>query len=216
MLKKIGITCYFLCMCFCICAQQKPSLQISLDSILKLDQNARNQIDRVLKDMEFQDSILSVVGLSLPQFLQQTMEKQAMQDEQNLAWIKELIQKYGYPGKTMVGEKHAEVAWLVIQHSGQDDLKLFLPLIKKAYQHGEIAPICYAKSKDRVLIGDRKPQLFGTQLYFNIESQSYAIYQIKFKKKLNKRRIKLGLDSIELYLYENFDLEYKQLVEVKP
>ena len=88
-------------------------------------------------------------------------------------------------GKTMVGEKHAEVAWLVLQHSGQDDLKLFLPLIKKAYQHGEIDPICYAKSKDRVLIGDRKPQLFGTQLYFNIESQSYAIYQIKNKNKPN-------------------------------
>lgn len=91
MLKTIGITCYFLCLHFCICAQPKPSLQNSLDSILKLDQNARNQIDRVLKDMEFQDSILSVVGLSLPQFLQQTMEKQAIQDEQNLTWIKSLF-----------------------------------------------------------------------------------------------------------------------------
>ncbi|MEY4804632.1 MAG: hypothetical protein RL331_1151 [Bacteroidota bacterium] len=216
MFNKTGIVCCFLSLSICIFAQQKPNLQNSLDSILKLDQDARNQIDRVLKDMEFQDSILSVVGLTMTEFLQQSMEKQAIQDEQNLAWIKVLIQTYGYPGKTIVGEKHAEVAWLVLQHSSLDDLKMFLPLIKEAYQHGEIDPICYAKSKDRVLIGDRKPQLFGTQLYFNIESQSYAIYQIKNKKKLNKRRCKLGLDSIESYLYKNFELEYKQLVEVKP
>ena len=74
----------------------------------------------------------------------------ASTNEEAKKWIKELIQKYGYPGKTIVGEKHAEVAWLVLQHSSLDDLKMFLPLIKEAYQHGEIDPICYAKSKDRV------------------------------------------------------------------
>jgi hypothetical protein len=202
--------------CFAFKAQPSLSIQNSLDSILKLDQDARNQIDRVLKDIEFQDSILDAVGLTLPQFLQYTMEKQAIQDEQNLAWIKQFIQTNGYPGKTMVGEKYAEVAWLVLQHGGQDDLKMFLPLIKDAYLHGEIDPLCYAKSKDRVLIGENRAQLYGTQLSFDSKIQTHSIYKIRFDRMVNTRRKKLGLEDVESYLYLNFKLDYKKLEVVKP
>lgn len=202
--------------CFAIKAQPSLSIQNSLDSILKLDQDARNQIDHVLNDMVFQDSILSAVGLTLPQFLQYTMEKQAVQDEQNLKWVTQFIEQNGYPGKSVVGEKYAEVAWLVLQHSSQNTLKQFLPLIKETSLDGEIDPLCYAKSKDRVLIGDKRAQLYGTQLFFDPKNQTYCMCKIRFKKRVDKRRKNLGLDGIESYLYSNFKLIYKQLEVVKP
>lgn len=202
--------------CFAIKAQPSLSIQNSLDSILKLDQDARNQIDHVLNDMVFQDSILGAVGLTLPQFLQYTIEKQAVQDEQNLKWVTQFIEQNGYPGKSVVGEKYAEVAWLVLQHSSQNTLKQFLPLIKESSLDGEIDPLCYAKSKDRVLIGDKRAQLYGTQLFFDPKNQTYCMYKIRFKKRVDKRRKNLGLDGIESYLYSNFKLIYKQLEVVKP
>lgn len=216
MLKIIVLACNFLCLCFCICAQQNLSLQNSLDSILKLDQDARNQIDHVLNDLKFQDSILGAVGLTLPQFLQYTMEKQAIQDEQNLKWVTQYIEQNGYPGKSLVGEKYAEVAWGVLQHSSQKTLKKFLPLIKEKSLRGELDPLCYAKSKDRVLIGDKRAQLYGTQLFFDTVNQTYHIYKIRFEKRVDKRRKSLGLEGIESYLYSNFKLIYKQLEVVKP
>ncbi|MFM6994381.1 MAG: DUF6624 domain-containing protein [Sediminibacterium sp.] len=216
MLNKFGITYYIICSCFGFHAQNKTVLQFSLDSILKLDQYARNQIDHVIKDLEFQDSVLTSVGMSLPQFLQQTMENQAIQDEQNLKWVTQFIEQNGYPGKTLVGEKYAEVAWSVLQHSDQNTLKKFLPLIKETSLEGEIDPLCYAKSKDRVLIGDKRAQLYGTQLYFDPKNQIYGMYKIRFKKRVDKRRESIGLVGIESYLYFNFQLVYEQLDVVKP
>jgi hypothetical protein len=144
------------------------------------------------------------------------MEKQAIQDEQNLNWVTQYIAQNGYPGKSLVGEKYAEVAWGVLQHSSQKTLKKFLPLIKEKSLIGELHPLCYAKSKDRVLIGDKRAQLYGTQLFFDPMNQTYCIFKIRSKKRVDKRRKKLGLEGIESYLYSNFKLIYKQLEVVKP
>src|SRR6478735_12106644 len=47
------------------------------------------------------------------------MKKQDIADRANLAKIEAIISEYGYPGKTLVGDK-SNVAFMVIQHNDTD------------------------------------------------------------------------------------------------
>jgi hypothetical protein len=44
--------------------------------------------------------------------------------------VEDIIMKFGYPGRTLVGEETCDAAWNVIQHSVKIDK--YLEVIKKA------------------------------------------------------------------------------------
>ena len=58
-------------------------------------------------------------------------------DTANLVRMKEIVAKYGVPSKTLVGDKGAQNAFLLIQHSDSDPafqakcLKLMEPMLAK-------------------------------------------------------------------------------------
>jgi hypothetical protein len=75
--------------------------------------------------------------------------------------IGEIIRKYGYPGKSLVGEPSNEAAFYVIQHS--DKIPQYLPLVKEAAEKGELPFRLYAMMLDRSLMYEGKEQVYGTQ-----------------------------------------------------
>ncbi|ROH95562.1 DUF6624 domain-containing protein [Chryseobacterium daecheongense] len=88
-------------------------------------------------------------------------KKMDQQDAENLAKIEKIIAKYGYPGKSLVGEPENKTAWLVIQHSPK--INQYLPLIKKAAEEKELPFRLYAMMLDRQLVQEDKEQIYGTQ-----------------------------------------------------
>ncbi|MEX2117516.1 MAG: DUF6624 domain-containing protein [Bacteroidota bacterium] len=60
-------------------------------------------------------------------------------DQRNTERMKDIIQQAGWPGKSLVGEDGAEVAWLLVQHADHDIQfqKNMLPLIEEAAKKGE-------------------------------------------------------------------------------
>jgi hypothetical protein len=60
-------------------------------------------------------------------------------DHSNTERMKDIIQRAGWPGKSLVGEDGAEVAWLLVQHADHDIQfqKSMLPLIEEAAKKGE-------------------------------------------------------------------------------
>src|SRR5262249_15588589 len=41
-------------------------------------------------------------------------------DTENRTWMKGVIEKHGWPGKSLVGEEAAHNAWLLVQHADAD------------------------------------------------------------------------------------------------
>src|SRR5262245_32252531 len=88
-------------------------------------------------------------------------------DADNTAFMKTVIEKHGWPGKSMVGEDGGLAVFLMIQHADADPefQKRCLTLITKAVEEKEASPGHMAYLTDRVLVADGKPQRYGTQFF---------------------------------------------------
>lgn len=93
-------------------------------------------------------------------------EHMAKVHRRNNTRLRELIEKYGWPGKSLVEEDGCKAAWLIAQHAVLDpNLQLdCLSLLEKAVGAGEAPLWQLAYLKDRVLLSENKPQIYGTQL----------------------------------------------------
>ena len=88
-------------------------------------------------------------------------------DEENLRWLKELVEKSGWPTVTMVGQDGAGAAWLLVQHADNEPkfqrecLDLMTTLPKDEVSRSNLAYLT-----DRVLLAEGKKQIYGTQFRY--------------------------------------------------
>ena len=117
-------------------------------------------------------------------------------DYQNREELKQIIKKFGWPTISLVGKKGASNAFLIAQHSDLDVAfqKKCLKPLKKAMRNNEAEKGNYAYLKDRVLVNLGKKQLYGTQM------DNKGPRPIKRRKNLDKRREKMGLEPLDVYL----------------
>lgn len=107
-----------------------------------------------------------------------------------VALLKQIVAEFGWPGISLVGPEGADAAWLIAQHADFDVpfQRQCLVLVEEAYSKGEVTGMHLAYLTDRVLIAERKPQLYGTQ--------GAPIYSDEEKARVEARRKKLGLPSM--------------------
>ena len=120
-------------------------------------------------------------------------------DRENREWMKPLIEKHGWLGKSLVGKDGANAAWLLAQHSDMDRKfqKQCLGLMEKMPK-GEVTPIQLGYLTDRVLVAEGKPQRYGTQI--KLVDGKPTPHNLEDPENLNKRRKEIGLGTIEEYL----------------
>ena len=70
----------------------------------------------------------------------------------------------------------------------------------------------YAKIQDRILVNTGKPQLFGMQFRYD-ENRNLVPFPILNPEFVDKRRTKIGLNSLKKYLKRkiNYNFNTKQL-----
>ncbi|GEN73528.1 DUF6624 domain-containing protein [Chryseobacterium lathyri] len=137
------------------------------------------------------------------------------QDQKNLVKVEKIIEKYGYPGKSMVGEPENYAVWYVIQHSPK--IEKYLPLIKKAADEKELPFRLYAMMLDRKLMYENKEQIYGTQIRSvfstkngKTETLSF-VWPIKDPEHVNELRKNSGFGrTIEDYAKDAGGFEYKK------
>src|SRR5688500_17237711 len=88
-------------------------------------------------------------------------------DADNATWLKQVIATHGWPGKSLVSKDGAKVARLFAQHADHDRAfqKQALMLLETAVAKGEAEAADLAYLTDRVLVGEGKPQRYGTQFH---------------------------------------------------
>ena len=84
---------------------------------------------------------------------------------QNAEKLSHMIERFGWPGNSLVGEEGATAAWLVLQHAiGNPDLqRRCLPLLEKAVESNDIPAYQFACLADRICVFEGRPQRYGTQ-----------------------------------------------------
>jgi len=204
-MQRFILTFFTLCFFCSIHAQNNidQKLKAELDSIYKLDQTYRELLSSNLLQTKA-DSIAAVYKVPVNELVLYLINSNNKIDSSNMARIVQIIDQYGYPGKTLVGEPTNEAAISVIQHSQFIDK--YLPIIEKAALKKEFSFALYARMLDRSLMYNGKEQLYGTQGkgFQAINAQTgkkeftMIIWPIKEPAAVNQRRKEAGFtDTVE-------------------
>lgn len=125
------------------------------------------------------------------------------EDHRNQELAISIIEKCGMPTLNEVSQRQMTAIWSVIQHSGKKYRKKYFPQIEEAVKRGDLSKQQYALMKDRILMDEGKPQLYGSQL------KNGKLYKLEAPDKVNERRQEMGMKPIEGYLKRNYNIEYK-------
>ena len=119
-------------------------------------------------------------------------------DGENIKRVEEIIAKYGYPGKALVGTPENRAAWIVIQHSSPQVIQKYLPMLREAVKNGDLDRQSLALTEDRNLMYQGKKQIYGSQ-FFEANGKP-AFWPIENSEKVNELRKEAGfVQTIEEY-----------------
>lgn len=127
-------------------------------------------------------------------------------DSCNQVQIKSLIAKYGWMGKSWIGNYNT-VFYAVIQHADLATQETYFPLLQQSVDKGESNVIDMAMMKDRILMRQGKKQIYGSQVVSD-GIGGWKFSPIEDEKNVNLRRTKIGLQPIEEYA-KHFGIDYK-------
>ena len=117
--------------------------------------------------------------------------------------LREIIDEFGWPTITLVGKDGEDAAWAIAQHSDLDKefQRFALERLREAAEAGHASLGNLAYLEDRVLVGEGKPQVWGTQVGCS-EDGPVPATPIVDEAGLDDRRAAAGLDPFEDYLAE--------------
>jgi len=122
-------------------------------------------------------------------------------DRKNLEIVVSIIENCGMPTSKYIDKKHIVAIFLVLQHGDNYHRKKYFHLIEQAVKNGDLQKSDYALMKDRILVSDGKPQIYGTQLTSTIyDSNKFEVNQIEEPEYVDQRRAEMGLNPINDYL----------------
>ncbi|CAM1344178.1 DUF6624 domain-containing protein [Tenacibaculum amylolyticum] len=127
--------------------------------------------------------------------------KYAKEDHRNQELVISIIEKCGMPTLKEVGQKHMNAIWLGLQHSNKKIRKKYFQQIEKAVENGDLSKQQYALMKDRILMDEGKPQIYGSQI------KNGKLYKLENPETVNERRKEMGMGTIEDYL-KYFNIQF--------
>ena len=188
-------------------------LKKELDSLQTLDQKYRRALSANMSGKS--DSLSIVYGVKKEDLNEYLWKLQGEIDSLNTVRVEEIINRYGYPGVSLVGKPTNEVAFYIIQHSKVIDK--YLPVIREAAEKNELRFQLYAMMLDRSLMFQDKEQIYGTQgsgmsvknaATGNWENLSF-IWPIQDPASVNQKRKAAGFSQTVEENAKSLGIEYK-------
>jgi hypothetical protein len=155
-------------------------------------------LERVERDQAIRKELISK-GVEHPD--EAILARMRAIDTANTERVRAIVRLYGWPTPELVGHDGAEAAFLIVQHAELSFQKEMLPLVVKAYRSGGLSGQSYALLLDRVLVGEGKPQVYGTQAkrFEEWKEQEPALEPIEDEANVDKRRAEVGLFPLSEY-----------------
>jgi hypothetical protein len=108
-----------------------------------------------------------------------------------------ILERYGWPGRTLAGADGGHAAWLIAQHAICDPAlqRRALQLIRSAAAHGEAALLDVAMLEDRVRVCEGRPQRYGTLFDWDAEGGMSPL-PVEAPEHVDERRRAVGLGPL--------------------
>jgi len=168
---------------------------------LPISAQFNESLQRELIAMQTLDQTLRKVGLSVgfDKLPQASRDEISRADRQHSQRLKEIVQRFGWVNKSMVGVDGVAAAFVIIQHSPDVTFQQsMLPYLKRSFQHSEaISGQQLALLTDRILIRLGKPQRYGTQ--FDVIDAKVVFKSIRDPDSVDERRRELNMPSLDCY-----------------
>jgi len=187
--------------------EKDPKLRVELLQLVRDDQNVRAEFDQYRK----RHGLLGIDEKALNEKLNKNPKlKEGFQvlslrlqesEDARLFRVKQILVKYGWPGRTLVGTEGAKAAWLLVLHYDRDvtfqrralELMELLP-------KGEVENTHIAYLTDSVSLREEfnQNQVYGTVL--TNENGKLVPKQLFEGVNVDKRRAELGLQPLAEYI----------------
>lgn len=128
-------------------------------------------------------------------------------DSINQGIVKSVIDKYGWLSARQTSSNANSALFLTIQHANLEMQVKYLPVLKAAIADGKADPQNYALLADRINMFQNHYQIYGTQISGDYQG-NLCFWPIENEPEVDKRRLKIGLDSIKKYA-KYFDITYQ-------
>jgi hypothetical protein len=118
--------------------------------------------------------------------------------DRNAEGLEEIINRYGWPSKSLVGEDAAHAACIILHHAIAKSAlqRKLLPILKDLAQKGEIDKAEVAMLEDRILYFEGKAQIYGTQFDWDENGQMSPL-PIENADRVDEFRQQIGLPPLE-------------------
>lgn len=176
---------------------KEPALRDELLKRTKSDQEARHALINFMKANNNLD--MSKLDQEKQKEYMKLFHDVTQADQENTKWLKEIIEKQGWPTYTKVGKDGAQSAWLLVQHADADPKfqRVCLDLMTKAPKN-EVSLSNLAYLTDRVLLAEGKKQLYGTQFVRILGKLQPS--PLEDEQNVDKRRAEMGLSTLAEYV----------------
>lgn len=193
------------------CKQEKPNTPKTIDKPeLSIDQPIDTILKKELEQIVIEDQTLRLLlpdvekkfgnGSKEEKYIWSLIHRQ---DSVCLNKTLKILNEYGWLGKSRVGGNANQAIWLVIQHAELKKQEQYLPLLKESVEIGESEGWHQAFLEDRILMRNKKNQIYGSQATWDKTISKMKIYPIENVKNVNERRKIIGLEPIEEYAKKN-------------
>jgi hypothetical protein len=173
----------------------KDELIKQLDTIGKLDQVYRNQLDQIRIKFA-NDSVKRKAELQKQFKLINTT------DSLNLIAVSVIINQYGWLSADEIGENANSTLFLVIQHADLKTQEKYLPIMRIAAKNKKLKATSLAMLEDRIAMLQGRKQIYGSQVAWNVQTNKYTIMPMLDPDHVDNRRADVGLGPYGAYLFE--------------
>lgn len=164
------------------------ALRAELEAMHETDQAQRQQMTVVEREQ----------GPTSPQ-LAELWKKQNASDRYNIGRLEAIIAEIGWPKRSLVGNRAASAAFLILQHADLAYQKKYLALARAAVAEKEMSGSSLALLEDRVRLREGGKQIYGSQVHRN-DAGEWEPLPLEDPAGVDARRTSVGLGPLADYL----------------
>lgn len=182
---RVTLLLFGLILCLISHSQDFEDIRTQLEAIELQSLKLRSKVMPTVREFGFESPQMDFLNTQIMEF-----------DSSSLTLVEDIINKYGWLGRKQIGESGNNTLFLTIQHAQDKEVtKKYFPLLQESAKKGDSKLSDMATIKDRMLVENGKPQLYGSQS--RMVNGKLETYPIEDPKNVNKRRKKVGLKKLK-------------------
>lgn len=126
----------------------------------------------------------------------------------NIEKIRDILNNYGWPDTTVIGDGGSRTISNVLQHADQETRMYYLPMMRQAVLDKKLEPRYLVRAEDRLATDKGELQIYGGQMKYYPETKSFNVWPVYDPVNIDKRRAEIGLGPIAEHLMNRFEFEW--------